>query len=506
MKHVQWLTGLLAALSAFLNTGPSHAEPKNMNMIKILLGTTEQSQYAETAPADILSTFNAAVLGSLFKIGPSFQLRANLVESWHWDYKTKTYELTLRRDIMFHNGRQATAADLEYSLLRGFFSSERSFYRLYLGNIEGLDAAAGQTTFRSGLVSGVQVTGPHTVRIKLHTPNPAFLHSLVDGYFSLVPREAINDDNTTWRDKPVGSGPFRVTQAFHDGRVVVEQVAAPHRQITFYTKDSEQRYDVSLVDPPHQVTGEYQTHLLNLPASVWTMRFSNQHPLAQNEHFRRAVSYLVNQEALAAGLSGCRPTVEMLPHHFWGRAHLAGRHDLKRAREELALVPDSLKAAPVEISVFSGAQMPRYRAEILRRLETQFRAVGLQLRISTSRDKFFDDESAKKYAIRISGIVTDYVDPLVMFSGFSHDSPYKNLRPMGDSAFDRLYSEAVGIEAQDQKIEAVKIISRLVAESPIAIPLVEENQVIHYRNACVESLGDQHQPLTLVVENIRFRN
>lgn len=475
-------------------------------MIKVLLATTNEAPYCETAPAEVLSTFNAAVLGSLFKIGPSFDLRPNLVESWKWNFREKAYDLTLRGDIVFHNGRGATAQDLEYSLLRGFFSTHRSFYKLYLENIEGVEAAERLSSFRSGAVSGVQVTGPLSVRIRLKTPNPGFLHSLVDGYFSLVPREAMTDDNVTWKEAPVGAGPFRVAEPFQNGRITIEGVSAPHRKIAIYTRDTEASYDISLVDPEASKLSAYQHHAMELPASVWTMFFSKNHALSQNVHFRRAVSYLVNQEELATGLSECRPTHEMLPRHFWGRAQNQSRFNLASARHEVSLIPANLRTGPIEVAVFAGERLPAYRERILERLTRQFAALGLRISVTLTHDKFLSDADSRRFPIKIFGMVTDYVDPLVMFSGFHRGSPYENLRPYDDRNFEAHYEKATKIDDQEQKMAAVRNISHLVCADALSVPMVEESLVIYHSNGRVRSLGSQYQPLTLVLENVDFRD
>lgn len=411
----------------------------------------------------------------------------------------------LRSDIVFHNGRRATAQDLEYSLLRGFFTNQRSFYKLYLDNIDGVEEAENRTSYGSGAVRGVQITGPLTVRIRLKTPNAGFLHSLVDGYFSLVPREAMKEGNTTWKDAPIGAGPFRVVSPFQNGQIIIESIAAPRRKLILYTQDSESTYDVSLIDPPEVAAASYSRYIPELSTAVWTMFFSKNHPLSQSASFRKAVSYLVNQDELAQGLNETKPAYEMLPRHFWGRAQLRSRHNLMRARQELNQVPAELKSKPIEVAIFAGAKLPYYREQILERLRVQFAAAGLLLQVTLTRDKFFSDADSRRFPIKIFGMVTDYVDPVVMFSGFHRGSPYENLRPVDDTRFEELYERTIKIEDQEKKIAAVQELSYLVCEDLLAVPMVEESLVTYYQRRYIDGLGDQFQPLTLILENLRFK-
>ena len=80
-----------------------------------------------------------------------------------------------------------------------------------------------------GAIRGVKVVAPDTVEVSLSRPNPSFLHSLVNPFFSLVPIEEMNADYVSWKRAPVGAGPYRVVSGFSGGKVVLEKTAAVPR-------------------------------------------------------------------------------------------------------------------------------------------------------------------------------------------------------------------------------------------------------------------------------------
>ena len=97
--------------------------------MKILMTKDGSRPYAENASGDVLSTFNRAVLGQLLEVGKILELAPGLVSRWKWNSEDSTYELWLREGLEFHDGTKVMSEDLEFSLLRGFFSNNGHFMK-----------------------------------------------------------------------------------------------------------------------------------------------------------------------------------------------------------------------------------------------------------------------------------------------------------------------------------------------------------------------------------------
>ena len=166
--------------------------------------------FDKDAPVDTIYATITPILGQLIYTSNSYDLEPGLLQSFNWDFENGAYILKLKPDLKFHNGREVTSEDLEFSILRGFYSSKPSFFLAFLNNIKGIEAIKGEKKFKSGKVTGIEILDKKTIRVKLNEPNPSFLHSLARAYFSVVPIETLEADYETWKKYPVGAGAYKV--------------------------------------------------------------------------------------------------------------------------------------------------------------------------------------------------------------------------------------------------------------------------------------------------------
>ena len=102
-----------------------------------------------------------------------------------------SYALTLRKNVLFHNGETMTADDVKISLER------------YRG------AASGSLKDR---VAGVDVHDPHHLTIRLREPWPDFLtfYAGASGAGWIVPRKYLQQvGDEGFKKAPVGAGPYK---------------------------------------------------------------------------------------------------------------------------------------------------------------------------------------------------------------------------------------------------------------------------------------------------------
>ncbi|HAG91520.1 MAG TPA: hypothetical protein DCL41_06595, partial [Bdellovibrionales bacterium] len=138
---------------------------KKNKVLRFQIGVNGRAPYLEDTSGEILSSFNAAVLGQLLTTDEDFNLQPGLLEKFDYEQSTNSFVLRLKSNLKFHNGRSVNSKDLEFSLLRGFFSSNSSFYSVYLKNIEGIDQIdPTRSLFKSGAVSGVKIVDDLTLK------------------------------------------------------------------------------------------------------------------------------------------------------------------------------------------------------------------------------------------------------------------------------------------------------------------------------------------------------
>lgn len=113
-----------------------------------------------------------------------------------------TWEFNLREDVVFHDGSRLTSADIVYSFENLFDSIQAS---------------------RVAVVDRVEAVDDYTVRIITRTPMPAFL--TIIHYCWILPAEThAAMGSAEFSSKPVGSGPYRVTNWVKDDRVEMVRV------------------------------------------------------------------------------------------------------------------------------------------------------------------------------------------------------------------------------------------------------------------------------------------
>jgi len=152
----------------------------------------------------------------------------------------QTYTFRLREDIRFANdpcfpdgnGRAVTAQDFLYAFKR--FShpqTQAQGWWLFDGKIKGLNAwrdqlrdditaarESGESIETDALwgldrpVEGFEVVDETTFRFHLTEPYPQFLWVLAMSYTAVYPHEAVETYGREFRNHPVGTGPFIVTE------------------------------------------------------------------------------------------------------------------------------------------------------------------------------------------------------------------------------------------------------------------------------------------------------
>lgn len=462
----------------------------NASDLKVLMLKDESKPYAENASGDVLSTFNKAVLGQLLLTTNSFELQAGLLKDWKWSAKDGSYELFLRENLSFHDGSAVKSEDLEFALLRGFFSKQRSFYEIYLGNILGVDKITPGTKYSSGLVEGVKITGPYSIKVKLKNPNPSFLYALTRPYFSFSKKSALNDDLITWKKWPIGAGAFRI-ESEDEEKITLKKRDDSLKginQIVLYKKNNLAiMYDISFF-PTLQKMKLFKT---KDPSAIFTLFFTNQNELSSNRDFRKAIKYGVDKNELIDGDELSKPAFEFLPSTFWKNdSSINVFYDLSKAKSHFLKIPENLRSKIWRIPVFSFGEFSEERKRINGKLKEQFARFGFKVEFYPSSEKFLSKESATESPFGLSGRVCNNVDPLLMFSSFQTKSPYKYDNAQNDSDYDALFNEASKAVSTEQRVETLRKLSRYTIEHDFMVPLYENDQSYYFNPDTVESFGD----------------
>ena len=131
-----------------------------------------------------------------------------------------TYTITVRPGIYFSDdpvfadgrGREVTAGDFVYSILRHFDPDTRAQGAwLWQGKIAGLEQWKADGANYDQPPAGLRAIDSHTVQIQLTRPFPQLAHTFAQGFSAVVPREAVEHYGRQLGTRSVGSGPYQLT-------------------------------------------------------------------------------------------------------------------------------------------------------------------------------------------------------------------------------------------------------------------------------------------------------
>lgn len=272
-----------------------------------------------------------------------------LAEGWK-RLDDRTVEFTLRRGVKFHNGDTMTAEDVAYT-----FGPEM----MWGGGSREVPEAVVQSALRTLPAFGrMEIVDANTVRYHSTTPDVVIEGRMARTHAVIASRRAsmAAADWMAWARKPVGTGPYRISnyrpdqmlemEAFDDhwqGRppiarlrfAEVPEVASRINMIR--SGEAEFACDV----PPDQIAaieagGEHVVVGGPINNTRYTV-FNKSHPVLANPLVRRALTHAVDRALIVEALWSGRTTVPRgLQWEFYGdyyiREHENPKFDLDEAR------------------------------------------------------------------------------------------------------------------------------------------------------------------------------
>lgn len=225
MKKLLCSTALITAMALPVAAQDYTPDPKATpgGMITI----TYKDDVATLDPAIGYDWQNWSMIKSLFDglmdyVPGTTDLRPGLAESYTISEDGTVFTFTLRKGVVFHNGREMTAEDVKYSLDRVTLPATQSPGAGFFASIVGFDKISNG---EAETLSGVEVIDPLTVQITLSRPDATFLHVMGLNFASVVPQEVVEEMGDDFGKNPVGTGAFKLTDWTIGQRVVFEKNA-----------------------------------------------------------------------------------------------------------------------------------------------------------------------------------------------------------------------------------------------------------------------------------------
>ncbi len=353
----------------------------------------------------------------------------NAVESYAFDEDYMGISLTLRKDIVFHNGTPATSKDLQYTFE-------------YLRN-NSLGKTMDYINF-----DDVTIVDDYTVHVGLNYKYSALLDCLVK--VSLIPKDACEEMGDAYARAPIGSGPYKFKNWVAGDRIELVanenywkyQPPIKNIIVRIITEKAVQYIEL--------LTGGIDVAMDPLPADVLdaittkpegievvnggqvaiyfiNFNYNSENEAMKNKQVRQAISYAINHEDAAAvfGAGMTAPSYSLLPSGVFGYNAEYDKnprypYDPEKAKEMLAEAGygDGLTLRVICSPMYSSI------AEVV---QNQLAKVGVTLDIKTYDEATAADmqENGNDYDLNF-GMVNINGDPIVSPFG-THFDPDKGV-------------------------------------------------------------------------------
>lgn len=410
----------------------------------------------------------------LVAMGEDNKVHPCLAASWDISPDGRTYTFHLLRGALFQNGREFTADDVTKSLERACGPALTApLASDFLSDIAGMDA---YRTGKAMSISGISVTDPHTVVLKLDAPHAYFLAKLTLPVASMVAAEAIKDGvHIRSVEEMVGTGPFKIDRyvegqilvqkafdRYHGGKPHLTEIERPVMRDPVERLYAFKRHEIDMI--PQLPRSDYVA-MRNDPAYRDGLRLV---PRATLVYFalntkdfpdrlvRQAIAMGIDRDEIASDtLYGTvTPGRGLLPPGIPGYrespAWLAP--NIQRAKQLLAESghPGGVGVPPIPISFsMDNPDIERIAERIGAQLKSR---LGIQVRLEKMETgTLIARQNAKQLSSEVTGWFADYLDPEDFLSVLLTTRAAENHWNYGNPAFDSLCRQAdTGVDGAER--------------------------------------------------------
>lgn len=407
----------------------------------------------------------------LIKVTPEMDYAPDIAQSWETP-DDKTVIFHLNPNAKFQNGKPVTAQDVKWTydsvMAPNFVSTKKSGY---------------------AAVESIEAPDAKTVIFRLKEPNGGLFDNLNLGILPM------GSDTNAMKTKPIGAGPYQVTNFRTDESVELQAFEGYHLgapkiknilvriipdATTLVLELRRGTVDFEVNQIPFENVGEFENspkhQVVKKPGSVWQyLAFNLKDPILSKVEVRRAIAHAIDRQRIVTDLLRGHgiPTDTMFGQGHWARAENLPTYayDPNRAKQLLDQAgyrdPDGDGPQPR----FSLTYKTSTNAEANTRAEAiqqMLRQVGIDMKIVASETGTFLEDIGKgnfqMYSLSRNGIAdpdfyyiifhSSNVPPEGQNRGFYSNPRVDDLIIQGRSTFDRakrkqIYGEIQRIVQED---------------------------------------------------------
>jgi peptide/nickel transport system substrate-binding protein len=195
LRSLGFVAGALLTL-AVVSPFPRAALGQSGGTLVIGLDQEPPTLDPHASPSAVTYQVIGSVTENLLYRGPDGKLVPWLAESWQSAKDGRSVTFKLRRDVKFHDGTPFNAEAVKFN-----------FDRIVDPKFKAGGARAALTTY-----AGSKVLDEYTLQVNFEAPFAPFLNLVASGPLSIVSPKAVRETGDLVHTRPVGTGPFMVTE------------------------------------------------------------------------------------------------------------------------------------------------------------------------------------------------------------------------------------------------------------------------------------------------------
>lgn len=478
------------------------------------------------AVSHVIETFSASVHGSLISnesdTSEGDESQNTLLQS----YKCieNLCSATLKKNIYFHNNREVTAYDIEFSLIRGqIIKNKNLLLSSILEDIIGIDEfkfneiktqKINSIKYPTGVINGIKVIDNYNINFQLKRNNKLFFNKISLGRLPIVPIEEFNSSYENWLKYPIGFGKYKVANVDLKNHIFVLKKANKYENIPKYIKfifSADDKGDVKILlgDSGRGKSNKNRRIIFPTIYSNGGFLFNYKTDLGANPKFREAISVAIDREKIASKslYKEILPENQMIPilsemNKF--RANIPiQKQDIQKAKNLLNQIPENLWKNRIFhvhsywANIKNINSLP-YIVEII----SQLKNVGINTVFYDTNSSYPKFKDTDKNVIWWTGFGFASKDPNKNFSFFKKGAYFMNESP-NDDKFLKLYDDSVNYITETPIY--TKKLSEYFTEKNIFVVVLNQKMSFAYNPERISSLGEQHNGSMFYVWKMKLR-
>ena len=436
------------------------------------------------------------VFGGLVTIDRNLDIVPDLAERWDISPDGRVYTFHLDPDAVFHDGRQVTAQDVQWSLERATNPlTESPVVDQYLGDIVGVEE---KLNGDAQTISGVRVVDDRTIEITIDAPKAYFLAKMTYPTGFVLDRANVEADERRWFREPNGTGPFKLSQYdvgellvltrnddYHLGAPrldAVEMILSGGTSMLMYENDEIHISGISLadldrlLDPNNPLNSNLRR--AEPTFSVQYIGMNVNEPPLDDPKVRQALNLAIDKQEIATIVLGdlVVPAQGILPPGFPGFNNSLVSYEFDpeeamRLLEESKYGDDLDNLPPITMTTAGsfGANVSLDMEVVLQMWE---RNLGVTAEFQqTEYATFLKDLHKRRFQMFEIGWIADYPDPQNFLDILFHSESSNNHTHYSNSEVDALLEQARTETDEAERIRIYQQVEQLIIDDAPWIPL-----------------------------------